>query len=241
MNKGKKNRYNDWSSIWATACHMIWTWRNKEKYDDNFIRPIKQAEVVRQRISSYGLADRIMDKVYHGQQAIVQVGWTPPDAGWVCLNVDGACRNDVIGCGGVIRGSDGEWIRGFSKFIGRGDAYIAELWGVYEGVSLARQMNFDKMEVRIDSLEVVNDIRHKKSSRMCGRALVGRICQLMELDWDVVVKHSYREANCLADALARHSFDMKDDVGFFQDCPTFCKHHLVADEKGIVSPRSILV
>jgi hypothetical protein len=34
---------------------------------------------------------------------------------------------------------------------------------------------------------------------------------------------------------------MKDDVGFFQDCPTFCKHHLVADEKGIVSPQSIFV
>jgi hypothetical protein len=63
----------------------------------------------------------------------------------------------------------------------------------------------------------------------------------MELDWDVVVKHSYREVNYLADALTRHSFDMKDDVGFFQDCPTFCKHQLVADEKGIVSPRSIFV
>ncbi|KAK2432310.1 hypothetical protein QL285_017715 [Trifolium repens] len=97
------------------------------------------------------------------------------------------------------------------------------------------------MEVRIDSLEVVNDIRRKKPSQMCGKALVGRICQLVELDWDVVVKHSYREANCLADALARHSFDMKDDVGFFQDCPIFCKHHLVADEKGIVSPQSIFV
>jgi ribonuclease HI len=175
------------------------------------------------------------------QQAIIQIGWTPPSQGWVCLNIDGACRDGAIGCGGVIRGSFGEWIHGFSKFIGRGDAYIAELWGVLEGISLARRMNFSKVEVRIDSLEVVNDITNKKPSRMCGKALVGRICQIMDLDWDVIVNHSYREANWLADALARHSFYVNDEACFFHDCPNFCKHHLDADEKGIVSPRSVFV
>jgi hypothetical protein len=24
------------------------------------------------------------------------------NVGWVCLSIDGACRNGVIGCGGVI-------------------------------------------------------------------------------------------------------------------------------------------
>jgi ribonuclease HI len=240
-NKGRKSSYDDWSCTWAMACHMVWTWRNKEKYDANFIRPIKQTEVIRQRITCYGLADRIIDNVSQFQQAIIQIGWTPPGSGWVCLNVDGACRDGVIGCGGVIRGSVGEWISGFSKFIGSGDAYIAELWGVFEGINLARQMNFTKVEVRIDSIEVVNDILNKKPSRMGGKAIVGRICQLLELDWDVVVTHVYREANCLADALASHSFSVKDKVCFFQDCPSFCKHQLDADEKGIVSLRNVFV
>jgi hypothetical protein len=44
--KGRKSAYDDWSCMWAMACHMVWTWRNKEKYEDNFFRPIKQAEAV---------------------------------------------------------------------------------------------------------------------------------------------------------------------------------------------------
>jgi hypothetical protein len=76
---------------------------------------------------------------------------------------------------------------------------------------------------------------------MCGKALVGKICQLMDLDWEVVVKHTYREANGLTDALARHNFSVKDEDCFFQDCPSFCKHILDADVKRSVSPRSVFV
>jgi hypothetical protein len=54
------------------------------------------------------------------------------------LNIDGACKDGVIGCGGVIRGNMSEWLHGFSKIIGRGEAYIAELWGVLEGMRLER-------------------------------------------------------------------------------------------------------
>jgi hypothetical protein len=33
--KGRKSAYDDWSCTWVMACHMVWTWRNKEKYEDN--------------------------------------------------------------------------------------------------------------------------------------------------------------------------------------------------------------
>jgi hypothetical protein len=32
---------------------------------------------------------------------------------------------------------------------------MAELLGVFEGISLARRMNFSKVEVRIDTIDVV--------------------------------------------------------------------------------------
>jgi ribonuclease HI len=155
------------------------------------------------------------------------------------LNIDGACRDGVIGCGGVIRGSAGEWIHGFSKIIGREEVYIAELWGVLEGLKLAKRMKFARVEVRIDSLEVVNDITHITASKVCGRALIRRIEELLEDDWEVTFKHSYREANHLADALAKHSFLMKDKFCFFQDCPGHCKHLLDADEKGATTPKIV--
>jgi hypothetical protein len=45
-NNGSKSSYDDWSCVWDMACHFAWTWRNKEKYDDSFLRPVKQVEVV---------------------------------------------------------------------------------------------------------------------------------------------------------------------------------------------------
>jgi ribonuclease HI len=38
---------------------------------------------------------------------------------------------------------------------------------------------------------------------------------MLELDWEVVFKHSYREANQLADVLAKHSYSIEDECCFF--------------------------
>jgi hypothetical protein len=53
---------------------------------------------------------------------------------------------------------------------------------VCEGMKLARSLNFTKVEVRIDSIEVVNVIMQKKPSRMCGKALIDKICELLVFD-----------------------------------------------------------
>jgi hypothetical protein len=28
----------EWQNIWATTCHSLWIWRNKEKHNNHFIR-----------------------------------------------------------------------------------------------------------------------------------------------------------------------------------------------------------
>jgi hypothetical protein len=52
---------------------------------------------------------------------------------------------------------------------------------VLEEIKLARRLNFNKVEVRTDSLGVVKDITNKKASQMHGRALIGRIGQMMDM------------------------------------------------------------
>ncbi|KAI5438050.1 hypothetical protein KIW84_023967 [Lathyrus oleraceus] len=75
----------------------------------------------------FSISDKSMNIGGLIQEHRVNVGWKPPKEGWVCLNVDGACQNGVIGCGGVIRGSDEEWLGDFSNFIRRGEVYVTEL------------------------------------------------------------------------------------------------------------------
>ncbi|MCI51897.1 putative non-LTR retroelement reverse transcriptase, partial [Trifolium medium] len=69
------------------------------------------------------------------------IGWKRPPEGWVKLNCDGSRNNRVgiAGCGGLLRVSDGRWIKGYSQKLGAGDALHAEMWGMYLGLDLARQ------------------------------------------------------------------------------------------------------
>ncbi|MCI28245.1 ribonuclease H protein [Trifolium medium] len=63
------------------------------------------------------------------------IGWKPPVEGWVKVNIDGACKSEsVAGCGGIIRNNRGGWLGGFAKHIGSCSAFVAELWGVLEGL-----------------------------------------------------------------------------------------------------------
>lgn len=80
----------DWGFIWASMCHLLWIWRNKNVHEPNFSRPFKAWDMVEQSVRNYS--------------------WKVPDSGWVCLNSDGASRNEegIAGCGGLIRNSEGK-------------------------------------------------------------------------------------------------------------------------------------
>ncbi|GAU31057.1 hypothetical protein TSUD_214930 [Trifolium subterraneum] len=49
---------------------------------------------------------------------------------YVKLNVDGARKHlNIVGCGGLICGSQGEWLGGFAKGVGDCSAFVAEFHG----------------------------------------------------------------------------------------------------------------
>ncbi|GAU23682.1 hypothetical protein TSUD_304570 [Trifolium subterraneum] len=134
----------------------------------------------------------------------------------VKLNSDGACQKDGrSGCGGVIRGSDGKWLGGFAKYIGRCSAFVAKLWGVYEGLKYVKNMGLAAVEVNVDSLAVVEALKRKTNSNVTRGALINRIWQLVDLDWEVNVKHVYRESNQCVDALANEEYSLCEDTRFF--------------------------
>ncbi|GAU11948.1 hypothetical protein TSUD_195720 [Trifolium subterraneum] len=43
-----------WKDFWATACHCVWLWRNKELHDDDeYSRPMHPVMYILQRTSEY--------------------------------------------------------------------------------------------------------------------------------------------------------------------------------------------
>ncbi|KAF7814751.1 reverse transcriptase [Senna tora] len=66
------------------------------------------------------------------QPVILNVNWNPPTVGWWKLNSDGACSGNLspFAIGGIIRDHLGNWVKGFSGYVGHGTALKAELWAI---------------------------------------------------------------------------------------------------------------
>ena len=70
---------------------------------------------------------------------VIVVRWEKPPLNWYKLNTDGeSCGNPGRARGGgVIRDSAGNWIRGFTRYIGYTTSIIAEFWALRDGLKLA--------------------------------------------------------------------------------------------------------
>ncbi|GAU39697.1 hypothetical protein TSUD_321110 [Trifolium subterraneum] len=119
-----------WEDFWATACHSIWMWRNRELHNDDFNIAARPIINIMNSISDYYQARMTSCMVTKLPRAISLIGWKLPAEGRVKIkiNMDGACKDGhTAGCGGVIRDGRGWWCGGFAKHVGSCSAFVAEL------------------------------------------------------------------------------------------------------------------
>jgi ribonuclease HI len=217
-------------------------WRNKELHDDNFVRPVHAVQQVRSRVKDYYQAKKANEVLGGREYVNKQIGWKPPTGNFVKLNTDGARKqNNKAGCGGVIRGGQGEWLGGFAKGVGDCSAFVAELWGVFEGLQYARHLGFAAVELNTDSVTVAQAISTGNLNSPVGASLLRNIRRLLALDWEVKVVHAYRESNQCADALATIGCSLNKEIIFYNVCPIEIRNFLLADDLGITTPRLIPV
>ena len=134
------------------------------------------------------------------------IGWDPPDGGWMALNTDGAVKGNPgsIGAGGVIRGEKGEWIVGFSEYLGYCSATKAEIRGVLRRLKIAKEMCIPKLWIRIDSKAVVTMLNNHNSEHLEHYFLIQQCKKLLDWGgWEVRISHCFREANQVANKLAK--------------------------------------
>jgi hypothetical protein len=126
-NKVGRKYGTEWKEIWATACFLLWKWRNKTLHDDEFVIPEKPWQVIVEYVNTYkaSMAAEELTR-YSRDQSEVNISWLPPPPGWIAMNTDGAAKTSErrAGCGGVLRNDNGTWIAGFTKALGDTTAYI---------------------------------------------------------------------------------------------------------------------
>lgn len=93
----------------------------------DFILPATAVQQILQYMKQYEI--KWNDKLeQQGPAEIQMVKWEKPELGWCKVNTDGATFDSgLAGCGGVIRGDQGEWIRGSSCKLGPCNAKMAEV------------------------------------------------------------------------------------------------------------------
>ncbi|KAK2368688.1 hypothetical protein QL285_081866 [Trifolium repens] len=160
----------DWLKLGATGSQSLlfsagvwWCWRhrnlvclNNETWSLSRLSFNIRAMVETFRICFSPVSnDRLVDR---------HIKWNNNNYSCAILNVDGSCLGSPIrsGFGGIIRNSFGHYLAGFSGFIPEtSDILLVELYAIYKGLLLAREMSIDELACYSDSLHYVNLIKAK--------------------------------------------------------------------------------
>jgi len=168
------------------------------------------------------------------------IGWEPPDEGWMVLNTDGAVKkqSDCAGAGGVIRDRQGDWVVGFSEFLGYCSPIKAELRGILRGLTIAKERRVPKLLVRSDSMQVVSILNAATVNNRENIFLIQQCRQLLGwTGWTVKVSHCLREANQVADKLATIGSEGRLGLTILAIPPSEVHELLYADSRGFSWPR----
>ncbi|KAK2392428.1 hypothetical protein QL285_065789 [Trifolium repens] len=140
--------------------------------------------------------DRLVDRY---------IKWNNNNYSCVILNVDGSCLGSPVraGFGGIIRNTFGHYLTGFSGFIPKtSDILFVELFAIYKGLLLARDMGIDELVCYSDSLHFVNLIKGPQVKFHVNAVLIQDIKELLS-QTNVSLHHTLREGNQCADLFAK--------------------------------------
>ena len=132
---------------------------------------------------------------------VIPVGWNKPREGWFKLNSDGASfvNPGKAGGGGIIRDSQGAWVKGYARSIGFTSSIMAELWALRDGLRLADHLGIWQLEVELDAMVIVELLNSKKNPNSVYAPLLFDCRYLLGKFPQVRVVHVFRKANKCAD------------------------------------------
>ena len=143
-----------WKSIFSFAMYDIWKNRNMVVFNRRVPNQNLSKEIMNQSLEFFYC---VQSPRSPSLKALRAIQWEKPPTGWKKLNTNGSCLNgsDRTGCGGLVRDEHGSWIGGFTRYIGSTNSFIAELWGLKEGLLLCYNLNIDFLLVEVVAQAVV--------------------------------------------------------------------------------------
>ncbi|KAL4296041.1 hypothetical protein GQ457_12G028380 [Hibiscus cannabinus] len=220
-----------WKIVFAAILWQFWKCRN----DVVFVGDSASVECALSRGIAW--AQYYNDGWLHPMQTVHApprtIPWQNPKHGCLCLNVDGAVSLNTgkVTIGGLLRDTAGNFIFGFSKYIGFTNSLHAELWALYVGLQLAwdHGVNFLQIQTDCNHCNRVLELLHDTNVDSCPISLVRSIHQFWRHAWYVDLIWVPRSSNQAADSMARIANCSSFDLLFFSDPPAQLHDVLTTD------------
>ena len=130
------------------------------------------------------------------------------------MNTDGACMglHWLAGCGALVRSANGQWVVGFSKWIGVTSSFATELRGLCEGIQLCCNLNISCLEVEMDAKSIIDVIGSPNYVNNIISPILDDCRLLITKFHQVRIKHCFLQTNQCADGLAKKSLRMAGEL-----------------------------
>ena len=144
-----------WKMIYPFALWNLWKCRNNFVFNRKSQNPRLAAEIIQQTLEFMYCVSSPRGP---SQSLIRRVRWERPPEGWCKLNTDGVASGNsgLAGCGGIVRDEHGSWLASFSRRIGITTSFVAELWGLRDGLMMCNNLNITTLVVELDAKAIVD-------------------------------------------------------------------------------------
>ncbi|GKV16390.1 hypothetical protein SLEP1_g27041 [Rubroshorea leprosula] len=172
--------------------------------------------------------------------SVFLVSWNPPPAGFIKLNTDGSANANPgeAGAGGVFRDELGNWLLGFYRNVGFTSSLSAELWALRDGLKLAVNRGFSHLLVETDSKVAKTLLDSANSAAHSLGVLIDDCRAMMTQIPNLHLNHVLREANTVADGLAKKGAKSESPFVVLDQCPPDLCNVLFSDIIGNKVPRT---
>ncbi|GLT95486.1 hypothetical protein SLE2022_131660 [Rubroshorea leprosula] len=225
-----------WGVIFCFALWGIWLHRNQTLYKPHAY-PVTtfRSLIIEKAVEFWALHPN--HSPHYGQ--IRYFKWSKPSHPSIKLNTDGSViGNGKAAGGGVFRDSNGNWILGFVRRIGSTDSLSTELWALRDGLKLAVDFQFTHIIVETDSYIASQLLAKPPIATHQLSSLLLDCRDLLQFIPHAIVNHTVREANMVADQLARMGHNLHQNFVILSQCPRHVKPFCVLDIMGFEVPRT---
>nr|XP_009773024.1 PREDICTED: uncharacterized protein LOC104223309 [Nicotiana sylvestris] len=159
--------------------------------------------------------------------------WKRPDRGWVKINTDGSFLQgeEKTVLGGVIRDDQGDTIMAFSLPYNAENHNIVEAQAAWIGINWCIQNGFTQAILELDSLYIIEILRKGSATNYKISQIISKIREAI-ITFNFQISHCYRDANQLADSLAKRAVNTQQPAYFYsnQQLPSQAKGPFLLDK-----------